>query len=70
MPTNFAHCFLDIITFRLGYQKFCARRFLKMLTGVHKTWRMALALTLEGEHKAGNELLSHIMEVMEPGFHP
>jgi hypothetical protein len=35
----------EIITVRLGYHKFCARWFPKMLMGAHKTHRMALALT-------------------------
>jgi hypothetical protein len=35
-----------IITVKLGYRKFCARRIPKMLTGAHKTQGMASALTL------------------------
>jgi hypothetical protein len=35
----------EIITARLGYHKFYARWVLKMLMGVHKMQRMALALT-------------------------
>jgi oligoribonuclease (3'-5' exoribonuclease) len=33
-----------IITVRLGYHKFCSRWVPKMLTGVHKTQKMASAL--------------------------
>jgi hypothetical protein len=33
----------DIIRVRLGYHKFCTRWVPKMLTGAHKTQRMALA---------------------------
>jgi hypothetical protein len=33
-----------IITFRLGYHKFCARWVTKMLKGTHKTQRKASAL--------------------------
>jgi hypothetical protein len=55
-----------IITVRLGYRKFCARLVPKMLMGVHKTQRMALALTLtfiDQDHKDGNEFVSHIIQV-------
>jgi hypothetical protein len=34
-----------IITVRLGYHKFCARRVPRLLTGVHKMQRMVLTLT-------------------------
>jgi hypothetical protein len=48
-----------------GHHKFCTLWILKMLTGVHKTQRMALALTffLERYHKDGNEFLSHSIQV-------
>jgi hypothetical protein len=36
----------DIITIQLSYNKFCPRRVLKLLLGVHKTQRTALALSL------------------------
>jgi hypothetical protein len=35
----------EIITVRLGYHKFCARWVPKMITGAHKTQRVASALT-------------------------
>jgi hypothetical protein len=35
----------EIITVRLGYHRFCARWFSKMLMGAHKTQRMASAVT-------------------------
>jgi hypothetical protein len=54
----------EIISVRLGYHKFCTRWVPKMLTGMHKMQRMALALTfLEQYHKDGNEFLSHIVWV-------
>jgi hypothetical protein len=54
----------EIITVRLGCQKFCSRWIPKILTGAHKTQRMASALTyLERHHKDGDEFLSHIVRV-------
>jgi hypothetical protein len=55
----------DIITVRLGYQKFCARWIPKMLTGAHKTKRTASAFVdfLERYHKDGDELRNHIVRV-------
>jgi hypothetical protein len=54
----------DSITFRLGYDKFCAEWVPKMLTGAHKTQRIASALTfLERHHKNGDEFLNHIVRV-------
>jgi hypothetical protein len=53
----------EIIKIRLGYHhKFCARWVPKMLTGVHKTQRMALAF-FERYHKDGDEFLNHIVRV-------
>jgi hypothetical protein len=44
----------DVFAVRLGYHKFCTRWVPKMLMGVHKLQRMALALTfLERYHKDG-----------------
>jgi hypothetical protein len=52
------------ITVRLGYHKFCARWVIKILTGTHKTQRMALVLTiLEQYHKDSDEFLSQIIWV-------
>jgi hypothetical protein len=42
--THTAH--YAIITIQLSYNKFCPRQVLKLLLGVHKTQRMALALSL------------------------
>jgi hypothetical protein len=55
----------EIITVMLGcHYKFCARLVSKMLTGAHKTQRLTSALTfLERYHKAGDELLNHIVRV-------
>jgi hypothetical protein len=55
----------EIITVRLGYHKFFARWFSKMLTGVHKTQRMAsLSFDFsEQYHKDGNKFLNHIVRV-------
>jgi hypothetical protein len=39
----------DIITFRLGYQKFYARWLKKILMGAHRTQRLASALTFQSE---------------------
>jgi hypothetical protein len=51
-----------VITVRLGYHKFCAKWVPKMLTGAHKTQRMASALTfLERYHRDGDGFLSHII---------
>jgi hypothetical protein len=56
----------EIITVRLGYHKICARWAPKMLTGAHKTQRMASALTLlERYHKHGSEFLNHIIRVKD-----
>jgi hypothetical protein len=56
--------FYEIITVKLGYHKLCARWLLKMLTGAHKTQRMASAFTfLERYHKDSNEFLNHIIQV-------
>jgi hypothetical protein len=53
-----------IITVRLGYCKFYARLVPKMLLGMHKTQRMALALTfIDQYHKDGSEFVSHIVQV-------
>jgi hypothetical protein len=38
--------FCEIIKVSIGYHKFSARWILKMLTGAHKTQRMASALTI------------------------
>jgi hypothetical protein len=54
----------EIITVWLGYHKFCARCVMKMLMGVHKIQRMALALTLlERYQKDGTEFLNHIIPI-------
>jgi hypothetical protein len=56
----------DIIRVKLGCHKFCTRWVPKMLTGMHKTQRMALALTLtflEHYHEDGDEFLNHIVRV-------
>jgi hypothetical protein len=54
--------FYEIIMARLCYHKFCARWFPKMLIGVPKMQRMALALNfLKRYHKDGNEFLNHIV---------
>jgi hypothetical protein len=56
--------FHDIIIVRLGYHKFCTRWVPKMLTGAHKTQRMASALTfLKRCLKVSHEFLSHIVRV-------
>jgi hypothetical protein len=47
------------VTVRLGYHKFCATWVPKMITGVHKTQRMASAVIfLERHHKDGDEFLN------------
>jgi hypothetical protein len=52
----------EIITDRLGFHKFCARRVPKMLTDPQKTQKMASALTyLEQYHKEWDEILNHIV---------
>jgi hypothetical protein len=52
----------EIFTVRLGYHKFCARWISKMLTGAHKTQRMASVLTfLQQYHKEGDDFLNHIV---------
>jgi hypothetical protein len=54
----------EIITVRLGYNNFCARRVPKMLSGAHKTQRMAPPLNfLAPYHKDGDEFLNHIVRV-------
>jgi hypothetical protein len=54
----------EIITVRLGCHKVCARWVPKMLTGRHKTQRMASALPfLERYHKDGDQFLNHIVRV-------
>jgi hypothetical protein len=51
------------MTVRAGYQNFFARWLLKMLTGMHKTQRMASVLKcLERYHKDGDEFLNYIVE--------
>jgi hypothetical protein len=58
----------NITTVRLGYHKFCARWFLKMLMGMYKTQRMSSRLTftfLEWHHKYGNEFISRIIQVTD-----
>jgi hypothetical protein len=56
----------EIITVRLGYQKFCATWVPKMLTGVHKMQKMASALSFsEQYHKDGDEFLNHIIQVTD-----
>jgi hypothetical protein len=53
-----------IITFKLRYYKFCIKWIPRMLTGMHKMQRMALALTLFIEyHKNGDEFPRHIVRV-------
>jgi hypothetical protein len=48
----------EIFTVRLGYHKFCAEWVPKMLTGAHKTLRMASALAfLQQYHKDGEDFL-------------
>jgi hypothetical protein len=48
----------------LGYHKFCTRWIPEMLMGVHKTQRMASALTsLERYHRDGDEFLNYSMWV-------
>jgi hypothetical protein len=57
----------EIIPVRLGYdRKFCARWVPKMLTGAHKTQRMASAFVdfLERCHKDDHENLNHIGRVI------
>jgi len=52
----------EIVTKELGYHKFCARWVPKMLTDVHKTQRMASALTfLQRYHDEGDEFLDKIV---------
>jgi hypothetical protein len=53
----------EIITFSLGYHKFCARWVPKMLTGAHRSQRMSLAFVdiLERYHKGGDQFFNHIM---------
>jgi hypothetical protein len=55
----------ETMTARLGYRhKFCTRWVLKMLMGVHKTQRMASALTfLEQYQQNDNEFLNNIFQV-------
>jgi hypothetical protein len=55
----------EIITVRLGYHKFCARWFPKMLTGSQKMQGMALASAdfLGWYHEDGDEFLNHILRV-------
>jgi hypothetical protein len=51
----------EIITVRLGYQKFCPRWVLKIFTGLHKTQRMASAFDFfEQYNKDGSEFLTYI----------
>jgi hypothetical protein len=58
---NFHKLHAQFSTVRLGYYKFWARWVLKMLTGAHKTQRMASALSfLEQNHEDGDEFLNHI----------
>jgi hypothetical protein len=64
ISTNFMHCLYEIITVRIGYHKFCSRCILKILTGAHKTQRMAYTLTfLERYHKDEG------VQVIKSGFH-
>jgi hypothetical protein len=59
-----------IISVRLDYHKLCARWVLKMLTGAHRTQRIASALTFfERYYKDGDEFLNHIVTGDESGFH-
>jgi hypothetical protein len=54
----------EIITGRLGYQKFCATWVPKMLMGAYKMQRMAPAFTfLEQYHKECDKFLNHIVRV-------
>jgi hypothetical protein len=55
--------FYEIITVKLCYRdKFCARWVPKMLTGGHKTQKMASVLAfLERYHKDDDEFLSHMI---------
>jgi hypothetical protein len=56
----------EIITVRIGSHMFCARWVPKMLSGEHKTQRVASALTfLERHHKDGDEFLHHIIRVTD-----
>jgi hypothetical protein len=51
----------QIITVGMGHHKFHILWVPKMLTGLHKTQRMASALTpLEWYHNDGDEILNHI----------
>jgi hypothetical protein len=63
ISTNFTHSSLpDYHT--LGYHKFCARLIKKMITGAHKTQRMASTFTfLKRYPKDGDEFLNHILQV-------
>jgi hypothetical protein len=50
----------EIIIGSLGYHKFCVRCSPKMLTGAHKTQKMASDLPfLERNDKVGNEFVNH-----------
>jgi len=52
----------ETVTKKLGYHKFCARWVPKMLTDVHRTQRMASALTfLQRYHDEGDEFLDKIV---------
>jgi hypothetical protein len=52
----------EIVTKKLGYQKFCARWVPKMLTDFHKTQRMASALRLlQRCYDEGDEFLDKIV---------
>jgi hypothetical protein len=53
----------EIITVRLGYHKFCPRWVPRILTGAHKSQKMASAFVdfLEKYHKDGDKFLNHIL---------
>jgi hypothetical protein len=52
----------EIIAVSLCFHKFCTKWVPKMLTGVHKTQRVASALTfLERYHRDSDEFLSHLV---------
>jgi transposase len=56
----------EIMIVRPGYHKFCTRWVPRMLTGVHKTQRMASALTLlEWYHKDGDKFPNHSLRVTD-----
>jgi hypothetical protein len=62
-PQSSSTLLYENIIVRLGYHKFCTRWVPKMLMGVHKMKRMALALAfLEQYHKDGNEFFNHIVK--------